>query len=82
MELQIVMRKLIMEFISLHKGDLKIIRCCRLGVEELVRLGIKEERITRLEFYMIILRNIKKQLNTMRNFYKFVKVLVIVMEKH
>jgi len=51
-----------------------------LDAEELERLEIKEDHIILLEFFMTILKNIRKLLNTILNFYKSVKVLMIAMD--
>jgi hypothetical protein len=56
-------------------------RCWHLGAEELAKYEIKVEHTIRLEFYMTISRNTRKLFNIMRNFYKFVRVLMIVMVK-
>ncbi len=56
-------------------------RCWHLDAEELAKYEIKVEHTIRLEFYMTISRNTRKLFNIMRNFYKFVRVSMIVMVK-
>lgn len=52
-----------------------------MDVEGLAKLETKEELTILLGFFMTISKNIKRLSSTMKNFYKFAKVLVIVMAK-
>jgi len=50
--------------------------------KEQVNPETREDHITVQEFYSIILENLKKQLASIRSFFRFVEQLEMCMEKH
>lgn len=73
--------KLIMGSMLLSKEDSKTMKCWLLAVGGLGKSAIKVELITLLEFFMTILRSIKRLLNITKSFYKFARALVTAMER-